>query len=142
MYDSEFATDDLETDSQASPVVDDDAFDDIDDDGNEGSDSVNLLNRSYSPRNSETDNFRLYLNDMGQYKVLSQKEETELARAYALGRGAEKIFTIIAMTVSLIAMFAGGIVFLAIATFYAAYIPVSDVYYCVRAHKERNADLE
>ena len=65
------ATDDLEIDSKASPVVDDDASDDIDDDGNEGSDSVNLLNRSYSPRNSETDNFRLYLNDMGQYKVLS-----------------------------------------------------------------------
>ena len=33
-------------------------------------------------------------------------------------------------------------VFLAIAIFYAVYIPVSDVYYCVRAHKERNADLE
>ena len=46
------------------------------------------------------------------------------------------------MTVSLIAMFAGGIVFLVIAIFYAVYIPVSDVYYCVRAHKERNADLE
>ena len=60
----------------------------------------------------------------------------------AYNSGHTSIFTIIAMTVSLIAMFAGGIVFLAIAIFYAVYIPVSDVYYCVRAHKERNADLE
>ena len=47
----------------------------------------------------------------------------------AYNSGHTSIFTIIA-------------VFLAIAIFYAVYIPVSDVYYCVRAHKERNADLE
>ena len=60
----------------------------------------------------------------------------------AYNSGHTSIFTIIAMTVSLIAMFAGGIVFLAIAIFYAVYIPVSDVYYCGRDHKERNIDLE
>ena len=60
----------------------------------------------------------------------------------AYNSGHTSIFTIIAMTVSLIAMFAGGIVFLVIAIFYAVYIPVSDVYYCGRDHKERNIDLE
>lgn len=57
----------------------------------------------------------------------------------AYNAGHASIFTIIAMIVSLIAMIVGGVVFLAIAAFYAVYIPVSDIYYCVRAHKERKA---
>ena len=56
----------------------------------------------------------------------------------AYNSGHTSIFTIIAMTVSLIAMFAGGIVFLAIAIFYAVYIPVSDVYYCIVCELIRN----
>jgi len=60
----------------------------------------------------------------------------------AYNSGHTSIFTIIAMTVSLIAMIVGGVLFLAIAAFYAMYIPVSDIYYCVRAHKERKAAVE
>ena len=57
----------------------------------------------------------------------------------AYNAGHASIFTIIAMIVSLIAMIVGGVIFLAIAAFYAVYIPVSDIYYCVRAHQERKA---
>jgi len=60
----------------------------------------------------------------------------------AYNAGHASIFTIIAMTVSLIAMIIGSVIFLAIAAFYAVYIPVSYIYYFVRAHQERNAAVE
>lgn len=91
LYDPELESEDLEDESNDSP---EDVNDELEDDENEAEEksSASIPKHSqYTDRNPEEDNFRLYLNEMGQYNTLTQKEEYQLARAYALGRGAEKI---------------------------------------------------
>ena len=91
LYDPELESEDLEDESNDSP---EDVNDELEEDENETEEksSTSIPKHSqYTGRNPEEDNFRLYLNEMGQYNTLTQKEEYQLARAYALGRGAEKI---------------------------------------------------
>ena len=91
LYDPELESEDLEDESNDSP---EDVNDELEEDENETEEKSSTFipkHSQYTVRNPEEDNFRLYLNEMGQYNTLTQKEEYQLARAYALGRGAEKI---------------------------------------------------
>lgn len=91
LYDPELESEDLEDGSDDSL---EDVNDELEDDENETEEKSSTCvpkHSQYTVRNPEEDNFRLYLNEMGQYNTLTQKEEYQLARAYALGRGAEKI---------------------------------------------------
>lgn len=91
LYDPELESEDLEDESNDSP---EDVNDELEEDENETEEKSSTFipkHSQYTVRNPEEDNFRLYLNEMGQYSTLTQKEEYQLARAYALGRGAEKI---------------------------------------------------